>query len=208
MSAAEFHVSLTPFANSPTGPVRAIYASGCLNPSGRLELDYTLWGDVNDIALPAPAGAPGRRDELWRHSCCEVFARPGMGAPEGKPSGKPYDERYDERYDEPYFEWNFSPSGDWAAYAFAAYRESRVDLQHSQPACHSRQPRPDALVLTAAANLPDAPPRTSPRTSPGWRLNIAAVVEDRAGALSYWALSHPRAYPDFHDRAAFTLTLC
>lgn len=196
MSAAEFHVSLIPFSDSPAGPVRAIYASGCLNPSGRLELDYTLLGDFNDITLPAPAGATGRRDELWRHSCFEVFARPGMGAPDGEPYGAPYGE--------PYFEWNFSPSGDWAAYAFAAYRGSRVELEHSQPACHTRQSRPDALVLTAAANFPDAPPRTLPE----WRLNIAAVIEDRSGALSYWALSHPRAYPDFHDRAAFTLTLC
>ena len=183
MSAAEFRVSLTPFADSPTAPVRAIAVSGCLTQSGRLELDYTLRGRVADIVLPAPATAPGRRDELWHHSCFEVFARPGSG--------------------EPYFEWNFSASGDWAAYAFAAYRGSRAELEGSQPVCRARQPQADELILTAAANFPVAPRLAAME----WCLNIAAVIEDRAGALSYWALCHPRPYPDFHDPAAFSLAL-
>jgi hypothetical protein len=36
---------------------------------------------------------------------------------------------------------------------------------------------------------------------------LAAVIEDRDGALSWWALSHRAAAPDFHDPATFTMRL-
>ena len=29
------------------------------------------------------------------------------------------------------------------------------------------------------------------------------VLEDRSGALSFWSIAHPRAEPEFHDRAGF-----
>jgi hypothetical protein len=36
---------------------------------------------------------------------------------------------------------------------------------------------------------------------------LTAVVEDRAGGRAYFALEHPRAKPDFHDAAAFTVVI-
>ena len=70
-------------------------------------------------------------------------------------------------------------------------------------------------------------PRTEVRRGPDWltmdiRLSadaiaeftgmpiaagFAAVIEDRHGALSWWALAHGAAAPDFHDPATFTLRL-
>ena len=47
-----------------------------------------------------PEGEPGRADELWQSTCFELFLR--------TPS------------EENYAEWNFAPSGQWAAYAFTA----------------------------------------------------------------------------------------
>ncbi|MGH8470123.1 MAG: hypothetical protein ACREVY_14440 [Gammaproteobacteria bacterium] len=35
------------------------------------------------------------------------------------------------------------------------------------------------------------------------RLALAAVIEEKNGSLSYWALAHPR--PDFHHADAFAL---
>src|SRR5256885_6281733 len=35
--------------------------------------------------------------------------------------------------DEGYREWNFAPSGQWAAYDFPAYREDRADAEVEQP---------------------------------------------------------------------------
>jgi hypothetical protein len=41
-----------------------------------------------------------------------------------------------------------------------------------------------------------------PRKFP-WRLGMSAVIEDKAGRMSYWALAHPPGKPDFHHRDCF-----
>lgn len=38
------------------------------------------------------------------------------------------------------------------------------------------------------------------------RAAVTAVVRSRAGQCGYWALSHPRETPDFHDSAGFVLS--
>jgi hypothetical protein len=60
-----------------------------------LWLRYTVGGDSSAIAWPAPA-APARADDLWRHTCFEVFVTTDDG----------------------YVEYNLSPSGQWASYRF------------------------------------------------------------------------------------------
>ena len=39
------------------------------------------------------------------------------------------------------------------------------------------------------------------------QVGITSVIEERSGRLSYWALAHPGAEPDFHRREAFLLRL-
>ncbi len=39
------------------------------------------------------------------------------------------------------------------------------------------------------------------------RLALSAVIEETDGRLSYWALAHPAAKPDFHHAEAFVLSL-
>src|SRR5690242_17430469 len=73
---------------------------------GALQVSYTVDGAINGIALPARLSAD-RADELWRHTCFEIFLKP----PEG----------------EAYVEFNFSPSTQWAAYRF---RERRRGMQN------------------------------------------------------------------------------
>jgi hypothetical protein len=41
----------------------------------------------------------------------------------------------------------------------------------------------------------------------GLRLGLAAVIEDRARVLSYWALKHPTEKPDFHHADSFVVEL-
>ena len=36
-----------------------------------------------------------------------------------------------------------------------------------------------------------------------WRLGLAAVIEEKVGGPSYWALAHRRGKPDFHDPRSF-----
>lgn len=40
-----------------------------------------------------------------------------------------------------------------------------------------------------------------------WRLGLSAVIEEGSGCVSYWALAHPSAKPDFHHPGSFILTL-
>src|SRR5262245_7953921 len=67
---------------------------------------YRVHGVIGDLKLP-PAAAPERADELWKHTCFEIFLR---------------------RADQAYAEFNFAPSGQWAAYSFDAYRANMQEL--------------------------------------------------------------------------------
>jgi hypothetical protein len=64
---------------------------------GGLGLSYSVTGRIGDLRLP-PVVVSARTDELWRRTCFEAFVRPSPG--------------------ETYYEFNFSPSTQWAAYRF------------------------------------------------------------------------------------------
>ena len=36
-----------------------------------------------------------------------------------------------------------------------------------------------------------------------WHLGLSAVIEDKSGGLSYWALAHVSDKPDFHSQESF-----
>src|SRR5687767_13413637 len=72
-----------------------------------LKLTFRLSADLGALKLPEPR-PPVRTDGLWRHSCFEAFIGHG-GAND-------------------YWEYNFSPSGAWAAYHFCTYREGMAPL--------------------------------------------------------------------------------
>lgn len=144
-----------------------------------LLLTYTLTGDLARLRIPAP-GLPRRVDGLWRHTCFEAFVRV-----EGERG---------------YREFNFSPSGEWAAYAFADYRKGD-SLDLTVPPLIECRACEIALELTV--RLPDPACPDAPRL----RLALATVIEDRQDRLAYWALCHTSYQPDFHHPDAFTLGL-
>ncbi len=147
--------------------------------AGGIALRYELSGDLADVVVPGPLQA-GRRDGLWSHTCFEAFV-----ATSADPDG-------------PYLEFNFSPSGEWAAYRFERYRRGMQPLAvTAEPAIRVLH---DAghLMLEAWACVP---------ASPGVAIALCAVVESASGGLQYWALRHPAGKPDFHHRDGFTLRL-
>lgn len=147
------------------------------------QLRYELEAAPGALRLPAPAAAPGPADGLWRHTCFEAFVGSVHGAR--------------------YHEFNFSPSGHWAAYAFDAPRQ-RAAAGSLLPAPRLRWTR-SGTVLALDAWLPLAAlPSDSDAASP---VGLCAVLEARDGALGYWALAHPAAQPDFHHRAGWTARL-
>lgn len=147
-----------------------------------LALRYVVLGRTADLRIPAPAGA-GRSDGLWRRTCFEAFIR----APGG----------------EAYWEFNFSPSGQWAAYGFADYRRGGGDIEAVGPLRLDVQVDRDRLALRVTVDmsgverLPDGP----------WRMGLSAVIEDAEGVISYWALAHPPGKPDFHHPDCFAAEL-
>src|SRR5262245_47998877 len=90
---------------TPTEAVRGIAARVRRAPRGSLAVTYIVEGDLDQLRVPAPR-APRSAGRLWEHTCCEIFiARKGLAA---------------------YHEFNLSPSGEWAQYAFDGYRKPRA----------------------------------------------------------------------------------
>jgi hypothetical protein len=144
---------------------------------GRLTLRYIVTGRICDLLLPAQ-GATERADELWRHTCFEAFV---LSAPPA------------------YFEYNFSPSRQWAGYVFDEYRSGMRDAYVSVAPCIGMRVSEHELDVDVALDrLP---------FSGAWRIGLCAVVEEKSGHLSYWALAHPSGKPDFHHSDGFVLIL-
>jgi len=169
-------VQLVPFT-APDPLVRSISVRLERPQPGALRLAYRLEGELALLVIPPPAQLPGRRDELWRHTCFEAFAGPAEAAS--------------------YHEYNLAPSGEWAAYGFEDYRRGMHPLPVPPPAIEVHGGSGSELLLTACLAVPAGP----------LRLALAAVLERRDGTLGYWALRHGRERPDFHHADGFALAL-
>ncbi len=165
-------------------------------PAGRA---FKVWATVDHVAsfgavattniwfgVGAPAGRfviprltePWRSEELWTTTCFEAFLRPA-GA-------------------EPYREWNFAPSGNWAAYDFQRYRDGMARADVGSPPYIRMEDNFTwwALGATIAADADRQ-----------WQLGLSAVLEEKDGTMSYWALAHPPDKPDFHHADCFAAKL-
>jgi hypothetical protein len=147
-----------------------------------IAITYSLEGEISHLCLPAQR-APSRVDGLWQHTCFEAFI-----AVQGAPA---------------YHEFNFAPSREWAAYAFRVYRDSGPLPQASDPQITIRTSA-NRFELDALIRRESLPPLSA---NARLLLALSAVIEDKDGALSYWALKHPLGPPDFHDAGAFVLEL-
>ncbi len=146
-----------------------------------LTLRYALTGDVASLRIPPPA-TPARTDDLWKHTCFEAFLRPAGG--------------------DAYYEFNFSPSGQWAAYRFDGYRQAMADAAMIAPPTLALRPTADGLTIDVALDLAGAQDLAG-----AVALGATAVIETANGATSYWALAHPPGRPDFHHADGFALDL-
>jgi hypothetical protein len=67
-------------------------------------------------------------------------------------------------------------------------------MKGAAPVISARE-TPQSLVLSVAVDLS----WLSRATTAELVLGVAAVIETRERALSYWALQHPAGKPDFHQ---------
>jgi hypothetical protein len=174
---------------APAGPVEAIRIFVERSAVGSLVARFSIAAPIERLRLPAPK-FPAFADGLWRHTCCELFlARESGTAGEARQAFA-------------YHELNFSPSGEWAGYAFASYRELAEPVEHALAPRIAVQRSRDALELCAEIELDRL---AASLVAEPLRLAVSAVIEDQAGRLSYWALCHPAAKPDFHHPGSFAL---
>lgn len=158
---------LIPHPQTPCAAVRGISAR-VSRTQPDLMVSYSIAGDIGRVRLPVRGEKP-----LWQHTCCELFV-----ARKGAPS---------------YREFNFAPSGEWAAYAFERYREG-APIQVRDP----------QIAVRASPGLLELDARVPAEGS--LRLGLSAVIESDEG-LSYWALRHPSGGPDFHHADCFAMEL-
>ena len=144
-------------------------------------LSYIVTGKMNDVRMP-PVMTAARSDDLWQHTCFEAFVRASSGTE--------------------YYEFNFSPSTQWAAYRFGSYRSGMcVAAELGAPEIAVRSGI-DCYRLQASLELDRLPGLFSKAS---WRLGLSALIENSSGCKSYWALAHPCGKPDFHHADCFAL---
>lgn len=182
-ASSDFPLQLLCHPATPAPVVSTIEARALFRSDGFLELAFRLRGDMARLLIPTLPTED--RKLLWEHTCFEAFI---AGAD-----------------DTAYREFNFSPSGQWASYAFSDYR--RAD----ETSTTIDAPQITSRLFAGRMELEAAIPQDSmPAGSSKLLLGLSAVVEAADtidGSHSYWALRHPSPRPDFHHRDSFAFEL-
>ena len=146
---------------------------------GALHIKYALHGVIDGVHFPE-AAQPERTDGLWKDTCFELFCG---RADEGS-----------------YVEFNFAPSGKWAAYAFTGYREGMTELASAPPQINCTAGE-GIFEMTVKVDLPESLRMVDVMAG------FSAVIADNGGRIAYWALAHPPGKADFHHKDCFALQL-
>ena len=165
-------------SKTPCLGVNSLTSAASYDSGGCFNLSYLLIGNLQTIIIP-PIKETSSIDGLWEHTCFEAFI-----CVQGEKI---------------YNEYNFSPSTQWAAYAFSDYRKHKEWAMNQAPVIYveksDNQLKLD--VILGANDLPENPNKKA------LQLGLTAVVESADGSKSYWALKHPADVPDFHNKKGF-----
>ena len=167
-------MKLLPFTSS----LLHVEAQLAVQPRGFV-LSFEITGvGVEQILVSESSASPARKNELWKETCFECFFSMGSS--------------------KKYFEFNGSPSGDWALYSFDDYRNGMKD------------------VVVSESPVMEKFEKTADKIQCVWRIpyfsdgivqsaSIAAVIKGSVTTdpVSYWALKHAGEKPDFHLRESF-----
>ena len=167
----------TPPADPPFKVWATVDYAGAFGATATANIWFGVGAPASRFVLPE--AAEGRADGLWQTTCLEAFLRA-----EGE---------------EGYREWNFAPSGQWAAYDFTACRDGMANAELGAPPYIRMEDNLTWWALGATIAVP---------ADRQWRLGLSAVLEEQGGTKSYWALAHPPGdKPDFHHPDCFAARL-
>jgi hypothetical protein len=169
----------------PSKPAEAVRAIGVFvrrTASAELRMTFRIDGDIPRLQIPPP-GVVSIGTDLWRHTCFEAFI-----AIEGKAA---------------YHEFNFAPSGEWAAYELRGYRDGHPVASETLAPHIVVRSTISELELDASVRLKFL---SDVHARAPLRIGLSAIMEANDG-ISYWALRHQYDKPDFHDADGFALRL-
>lgn len=136
-------------------------------------LKYLIRGAGPDLTWPEEVSDPGRRDELWKTTCFEMFVGSSV--------------------EKEYFEINLSPSGHWNLYHFDDYRTTPWAHEPAQVSIRSKEGQWLEAEIACDAI-------TALLTSNG-KIGVTAVLDWGPQKIEYWAMLHSGGQPDFHRRS-------
>ncbi|MGE5311134.1 MAG: DOMON-like domain-containing protein [Nitrospirota bacterium] len=173
--------SLAPFPSARSLPPVTIEGA-IARRGGTLAIRYTLNGRLGDVVIPEPTSFPERQNGLWQDTCFEFFL-----AVRGSP---------------PYWEFNLSPAGHWNVYRFSCYREGMEEERDFSSLPFRVERQSESLSLSLELHLDRIA-----REDQVLEVAASAVIRQRDGSVTYWALTHPGPKPDFHQRESFVVAL-
>jgi hypothetical protein len=174
--------NLVPHPAMPPSEPFEVWASvdyaGSLGTVATANMWFGIRAPASRFNIPA-ADEPKRTPDLWETTCFEAFLR--------------------DQAEQQYREWNFAPSGDWAAYDLSSYRDGMADAEIERPPYIRME---DNLTWWGVGATITVPAEIK------WALGLSAILEEKDGTKSYWALAHPEGEkPDFHDPVCFAAHL-
>ena len=187
-------LALEPFGGLPhppdltvSGQARRQAGHQASRQAGRLELSWRLAGDLDALVLPDPSETRRRCDGLWQTTCLEAFW--GFAGQDA------------------YWELNLAPSGDWNLYRLNHYRGPLAPVALAAPPWQVRR-RAGELEVAVDLDLGEvAGGDESGVAGLPLEVSLTAVIDQVGQGVSYWALAHTGAEPDFHRRDSFRLGL-
>jgi hypothetical protein len=163
--------SLYRHPDAPVGAIQSVDAELERMATGAVAI-FRLRGDISKLVVPPPA-APERTDDLWRTTCFELFVT-------GKGNS--------------YREYNFSPSGQWAAYEFDDYRSG---MRQIDARVETELYRENSELQFSAEIMNEFENPTM--------VGLTAVIQETDGAIRYWSTAFAPGKPDFHAAAVRSL---
>lgn len=148
--------------------------------SEAMHVRFRVHGPINALLLPPLVANPQYREGLWQHTCFEMFLQV-----EGETS---------------YEEWNLSPAGHWAYFAFQDYRqrvEGDLKLEPLKPLSYLNNDFQWQIV----AELPLY--HSFVQRSLSLQYGLCCILELKSGEKQYWSLVHAGERPDFHRPDSF-----
>ena len=175
--------ALQSFDVSTIGSFHITISGAVILKQNTLQINYQLQGDdIAAVNFPQLSQTSSRKDNLWEATCFELF----VTTPESPL----------------YWEYNLSPSGDWADFRFTDYRENKANepsisnIDIDTETNNSKQ-----FILTSSLPLPEM------LTGRQLCIGISAVIKNHQGETFYYALEHRSQKPDFHNRKSFTIRI-